>query len=296
MQDIIFPLKVMEPILVEEVPLGEYLYQVKWDGIRWVTFKTSQGLLFQTKGQRVFKTRFPELETELGWLPPLSMIDGEVVALENGKPNFLKMLKRIHTFSRKTVGIASREPAVEYIVFDALYWQGKDLRSLPLIERLAILAENMPKFDRCHCIENFADGRQLWQAVQAMELEGIVAKSALSPYLPGKDPAWVKIKRWQFGEFLIGGLKFKSGNLKAICLGKYLDKDFLYVGSVANGISKLSEEKYPEFIARTTSPFSSNTPHPSQGEEIYWVEPELSLTIRFLEWTDGGKLRHAKVI
>ena len=53
-----FPLKVMEPIRVETPPVGDYLYQVKWDGMRWITYKSAtKGTFFQTKGQKVFTAR-----------------------------------------------------------------------------------------------------------------------------------------------------------------------------------------------------------------------------------------------
>jgi len=32
-----FPLKVMKSRLVEALPTGEFLYQVKWDGMRWIS-------------------------------------------------------------------------------------------------------------------------------------------------------------------------------------------------------------------------------------------------------------------
>lgn len=53
-----FPVRVMEPRRVEALPPGEYLYQVKWDGMRWITYKSEQGILFQTKAQKIFKSRF----------------------------------------------------------------------------------------------------------------------------------------------------------------------------------------------------------------------------------------------
>lgn len=41
MVEVQFPLKVMEPIRVDNLPMGDYLYQVKWDGMRWITYKST---------------------------------------------------------------------------------------------------------------------------------------------------------------------------------------------------------------------------------------------------------------
>ena len=48
MSEALFPIKVMEPIRVENQPVGEYLYQVKWDGMRWITYKSKQGTFIST--------------------------------------------------------------------------------------------------------------------------------------------------------------------------------------------------------------------------------------------------------
>lgn len=92
MVEIHFPIKVMEPMRVETLPVGDYLYQVKWDGMRWVAYKSALEIMCQTKGQKVFPARFAELDHSLDWLPPESMIDGEVVVLRDGLPHFKTLL------------------------------------------------------------------------------------------------------------------------------------------------------------------------------------------------------------
>ncbi|TGE31195.1 hypothetical protein [Desulfosporosinus sp. Sb-LF] len=57
MDELQFPIRVMEPKRIEKLPVGEYLYQVKWDGMRWVAYKSEQEILFQTKSQKVFRAR-----------------------------------------------------------------------------------------------------------------------------------------------------------------------------------------------------------------------------------------------
>jgi len=287
-----FPVKVMEPVRVEALPVGDYLYQVKWDGMRWITYKSAHGMLFQTKGQKIFTSRFAELDHSLDWLPPESMIDGEVVVLRDGLPNFPSLLRRLH--SRVKV----QDWGVEYIIFDVLFWEGKDWRNRPLSDRLELLKQSIPPSERCHGIETFYDGLKLWKGIEELGLEGLVAKVPSSLYCGGKNSAWLKVKNWQEQSFLVGGLKFKKNTLQAVCMGMLIEEKLVYVGTVSSGVSRFLLSETAESVKeREASPFDTGVgPKPSRGEIIRWVEPTIRLKTRFLEWTDEGKLRHAQII
>jgi bifunctional non-homologous end joining protein LigD len=292
MAEVQFPVKVMEPVRVEALPVGDYLYQVKWDGMRWITYKSSRGMQFQTKAQKVFTTRFPELDHSMNWLPMESMIDGEVVVLKEGAPHFPSLLRRIHSHSHKIP-----ELEVEYIIFDVLFWEGQDWRNKPLSERLELLEQRMPASERCHRIETFSNGAKLWHGIEQLGLEGLVAKEPKSLYRGGINASWLKIKKAQEQTFLVGGMKFKGNSLQAVCLGMAMNTQFVYVGSVSNGVASiLKNESVLTLSERSSSPFEGIGPKPSRGETIRWVEPTLPLKTRFLEWTEGGKLRHAQII
>lgn len=302
MSRIEFPLRVMEPILVEILPVGNYFYQVKWDGMRWITYRQGKGIddfLFHTKGQKVFRTRFAELLPNLGWLPPDSIVDGEVVILRDGKPHFPSLLRRIQGGSERSGrrGFVVEGLEVEYVVFDVIRWEGKDLRQQVLAERLALLEKSVPKSGRCQAIETFHNGEGLWQGVKELELEGIVAKDPLSPYRPGKDSAWLKIKNWRVEEFMIGGVKFRQGLFTSVCLGTWSGAELLYVGSVSSGVSRLSRQiQEAKSLIRAESPFTGSGPGLAAGEEVVWAEPIIPVKVRFLEWTDEGKFRHGQII
>jgi len=288
-----FPIKVMEPRRVEMLPLGEYIYQVKWDGMRWITYKSTRGILFQTKGQKVFTARFAELDHSFNWLPRESMIDGEVVVLREGSPHFPSLLRRIHSRSHMHL-----ELEVDYIIFDVLFWEGKDWRNKPLRDRLELLEQRVPPSERCHVIETFADGAKLWNGIEQLGLEGLVAKAPTSLYRGGKNSSWLKYKKIQEQSFLVGGVKFKGNSLQAVCLGMMLETELVYVGTVSNGVTHiLKSEDALSIRERSSSPFTKGMgPNPRHGETIRWIEPTMLLKTRFLEWTDEGKLRHAQLI
>ena len=163
MTEALFLIKVMEPIRVEAQPVGEYLYQVKWDGMRWITYKSKQGTFFQTKAQKVFTARFAELDHGFNWLPPESMIDGEVVVLREGLPHFPSLLRRLHSRFLKLP-----ELEVDYIIFDILFWKGRDWRNKPLSDRLELLEQCIPASERCQRIETFSDGAKLWKGIEQL--------------------------------------------------------------------------------------------------------------------------------
>ena len=292
MAEVQFPLKVMEPIRVEELPLGDYIYQVKWDGMRWITYKSKRGMFFQTKGQKIFTERFTELDHSMDWLPVESMIDGEVVVLREGSPHFPSLLQRIHSRSHKHPTLR-----VDYIIFDVLFWKGDDWRYKPLRDRLALLEQTIPPSEHCHVIETFTDGELLWKGIEQLGLEGLVAKVPTSSYQGGKSSSWLKYKKVQERSFLVGGLKFKGNDLQAVCLGMMLNGDLVYVGTVSNGVTNIHKSKAALSIReRSSSPFKGIGPKLSSGETIRWLEPTMLLKTRFMEWTDEGKLRHAQLV
>lgn len=252
MIEVLFPIKVMEPIRVETQPVGEYLYQVKWDGMRWITYKSERGTFFQTKAQKVFTARFAELDNSFNWLPPESMIDGEVVVLREGLPHFPSLLRRLHSRSPKFP-----ELEVDYIIFDVLFWKGRDWRDKPLSDRLEFLEQCIPASERCQRIETFSDGTKLWKGIEQLGLEGMVAKVPTSLYRGGKDSSWLKIKKFQEQSFLVGGIKFKGNALQAVCLGMMVNAELVYVGTVSNGVTCILCSKDALSIReRSSSPFA----------------------------------------
>src|SRR5206468_11940480 len=74
---------------------------------------------------------------------------------------------------------------------------GRDLRDLPLLERKRALRRILPRRGDAVRYVDHVRGRgvDLFRAVCELDLEGIVAKPAASPYrVNGSQPVWVKIK------------------------------------------------------------------------------------------------------
>jgi bifunctional non-homologous end joining protein LigD len=179
-------LPVIEPILVERradpFNHSDWVFEPKYDGYRGVLYLAPGVATFGSKRGNVL-TRFrllaEAIHAQLGVRN--AILDGEVVALDDeGRQDFGLLLRS--------------EGRLHYAAFDLLWLNGRDLRALPLVKRQQRLARLIRKatsiLSRVLVVEE--DGRALFQAVQRLDLEGIVAKRKADPYSP--DVNWLKIK------------------------------------------------------------------------------------------------------
>ena len=84
--------------------------------------KSNRETILYSRNQKNFNKRFPQIADALGDLPAETVIDGEVVALDDsGRPDF----HRLHHYGAEATRI-------QYFVFDLLVWNGRDLTNLPL--------------------------------------------------------------------------------------------------------------------------------------------------------------------
>ncbi len=138
---------------------------------------------------------YPEIGERLRRLPDLAL-DGELVALdERGHPQFERLRRRLALKRPDAIARASRaEPSVVF-AFDLLAFNGKDLRSQPLLKRKDVLKEALRGSDRIRYTAHIGEqGERLFSMAQSLGLEGIIAKRADSGYPRGRTSDWVKIK------------------------------------------------------------------------------------------------------
>src|SRR5215467_8308281 len=116
----------MECLSVSKLPGGDqWIWEIKVDGYRALAVKSRTGLTLFSRRGKSFNRQFPSIVHALADLPEGTVVDGEVVAIdENGRPDF-NLLQNFR----------AEETRIHYYVFDLLLWQGRDLRQLALIER-----------------------------------------------------------------------------------------------------------------------------------------------------------------
>jgi bifunctional non-homologous end joining protein LigD len=199
--------------LVERLPTGKWLYELKFDGYRALAFKTGQEVRLVSRNRVGFK--YPQLADALKSLPTKNVIiDGEIAALDQDGRSSFQLLQGY--------GSGEQGPPLIYYAFDLLTLNGIDLRTRPLIERRKALAKLLAKApDNIRFSESLEGSiEQLLRAARQFGLEGLIAKKPDSLYESGRrSGAWVKVKLTQEQEFVIGGYLFPkgAGNTSALC-------------------------------------------------------------------------------
>ena len=116
----------MECLAVTKLPAGsDWIWEIKLDGYRAEAVECGGHLFLLSRRQKSFSKQFPLIYEALADLPDNTVIDGEIVALdEAGKPDF-NLLQNFRSATKR----------INYFVFDLLVLEGRDVTSLPLVER-----------------------------------------------------------------------------------------------------------------------------------------------------------------
>ena len=280
-----------------------WVYELKLDGYRAVAFKTGGRVQLRSKNNKDFNRKYPGVADALRSLPDETVVDGEIVALdESGRPSF----NALQNYGSSKVPIL-------YYVFDILVLAGRDLTSQPLEKRRDLLRQHvLPKLSDPvrESSELKASLSDVVKAVRAQGLEGVVAKNLKSLYEPGKrSGAWRKMRINKGQEFVIGGYTVGTKNFDAIVFGYYEGAKLLYAGRTRNGFTPiLREQLHKRFRALEIPecPFA-NLPERRSGrwglgltaekiKDCRWVRPELVGQFEFVEWTPDEHLRHSRFV
>jgi len=174
-----------------------YAFEVKWDGIRCLAFVQGGALRLQSRRLTELTAQFPELAS-LNRLPSGTVLDGELVVFQDGRPSLRKVQQRAFLQNRARIRRLTKLTPATYIVFDLLYLKGRPLLSAPLNHRREALVRLIERFapPGIWVPEAVAEhGCKLFAQVARLGLEGVMAKRLDSSYLPGKRSRhWLKIK------------------------------------------------------------------------------------------------------
>lgn len=285
----------MEPIMREQVFDSEdFIYQLKWDGVRMLAYSGKNQVELINKRLNNRTAQYPELQVLSSLLNGRQVVlDGEIVAFKDSRVSFPAVMRRDNARSERSIAMLLKEVPVSYIVFDLLWDKDKDLRNLALMERKQRLQELLTPHEGIHIIEDFPSGSSLFTAVQAANLEGIVAKRKVSSYLAGKKHReWFKIKNRRRQTCVIGGYTMRNNIANSLLLGMYEEESLHYIGRASSG---LSENDWKELHSLLSSLHSDKAPFvslPSKiARESYFVKPDLVVDVEFAEWTENMHLR-----
>ena len=295
----------MKAKLVEKPPAtGDWIYELKFDGIRLIAIKDHQKVSLLSRNQNDLSARFPEILDAVKNIPAKEcVVDGEVVALDEEGRSSVQLLQ-----AREMEG---RKSPVYLYAFDLLQLDGKGLVSLPLEARKNALENLCAGTGDARIRYSGAiggDANQLLKEVERRGLEGIIGKLRHSVYEPGRrSGAWIKLKCVNEQEFIIGGYTPPQGARKhfgAILVGYYKDRDLVFAGKVGTGFTTKSlAALYKKFRTeeRPDCPFVDLPSKqngqwvlgitPSMMKKIHWINPKFVAEIKFAEWTRDRKLR-----
>jgi bifunctional non-homologous end joining protein LigD len=274
-----------------------WVFELKLDGYRILAAKQGPLVRLLSRNGNDLASSFPEVVRALAALPfDRVLLDGEIVTPdEAGRPNFQRLQGRARLRRSLDVRRATIETPATFYAFDLLGFGEFDLRSLPLTERKGVLRKLLPSAGVLRYLEHFErDGEKLYDRVQGLGLEGVVAKKADSPYRAGRSPSWLKVRTRKTDDFVVVGFTAPKGlreGFGALHLAQYVDGTLVYAGRAGSGFSgkQLAETRAElERLARRTPAWAGPVP---RDKGTTWVEPEVVCEVEYTEWTDEGLLR-----
>lgn len=288
---------------VTELPDGaDWTFEIKFDGYRCVAVKFGTKVTLFSRNEKKLNDRFPALAAALAELPGDFAMDGEIVALDDkGRPSF-QLLQNS----------GSARPAIYFYAFDLLHHDGENLQRSPIERRREMLGELLANPTDPLRLSPLlqAPAGEILEAVQKLGLEGVVGKRRGSIYEPGeRSGAWIKRQTNREQEFVIGGYVPGAGGFDALIVGVYEKKRLIYVAKVKDGfVPRTRDEIFPALkkLLIDDCPFT-NLPEKKASrwgealtaekmKDCRWVKPALVCQVAFVEWTDGGKLRHCTFV
>jgi bifunctional non-homologous end joining protein LigD len=175
----------------------EHLFEIKWDGTRMLAYVDRNGYRLVNLHGHDRTEQYPEF-TFLKHYPPGVILDGEVVVLVAGKPDFGKLLVREQTRASLKIRMLAHALPATYVAFDLLYARYESLMDQPLQRRRARLRQLLENRGQVGMVLSegvVGEGRAFFERVCQERLEGVVAKRLDSCYRPGqRGRAWTKIK------------------------------------------------------------------------------------------------------
>jgi bifunctional non-homologous end joining protein LigD len=290
---------VIHPMLAESIeePFDgkDWLFEIKWDGYRAVTFIENGKARLVSRNQNDLTPRYPELrELPKSLKAKTAILDGEVVALDaDGRSSFSLMQQRTGFRPGTKRATPNRDVPVLYYAFDLIYLDGYDWRRVPLEARKQKLASIVETGDSLRYSDHYPEqGKALFNIAKDNGLEGILAKRRNSCYEERRSRDWLKIKIRHEIECVVGGYTEPEGSrvhFGSLVLGLYDGQQrLIHVGQVGSGFDyKLLASIWAELKKRETKK------NPFYGEvealrKTYWVKPDLVAQIEYTEWTHGA--------
>jgi ATP-dependent DNA ligase len=279
----------------KELPEGDgWVYEPKFDGFRTIVFKDGDDVHLQSRNGKPMNRYFPEVVETLAKLKAERVVvDGEIIVVDDGIQEFDLLGQRIHPAESRVRMLSEQWPA-EFVAFDLLADGDEVLCELPYSERRKRLKKVIGKPIEVTPATRDRDEAGVWLTGAG---EGVVAKDAKCPYMPGERKAMVKVKRVRTADFVVVAFRFgkEEGTLGSLILGAYDDKGELHVVGHTSGFKAKEKRELIGFLEpyRTGERGSGEPSRWKSDEELVWegLRPELVVEVNFDHIT-GNRIRH----
>ncbi|MCC8435502.1 ATP-dependent DNA ligase [Brevibacillus sp. M2.1A] len=259
------------PMLLEQADKpfsdGRYVFEPKIDGHRLILSRRNGQTRLYTRHNNDVTSKYPELITD----GPDIILDGELVVMDpdTGIPDFELTMQRFH--SKR-----SRLP-ISYVVFDILHYDGVDLRGLTLMERKAVLdgaITNTPTMSKIAYIDG--RGEDLWGAIVARNMEGIVAKKKDGRYHSDKrTDDFIKIINYTYVDVQIAG--YRKGDFG--WLAHYNGRP---AGVIEFGVPPTHKKAFYGVAKSLVT---------GEDRDFVYIQPQIKARVKMRNWTKSGMLR-----
>lgn len=292
--------QVMKPMLADaakKVPRGDYLYEVKWDGIRALIYLNEGQLKIYSRNGNDITEQFPELNVpESAFRINNAIFDAEIVCLDGeGKANFKKVIKRL--MSKKNFDHESRRTPAYCYLFDCLYLDGRSLMNDPQDRRRWWMIDSVRVGETNYRIsEVVEDGKALFEAAKQLGVEGIMAKRREAVYTPGRrNDAWIKVKVKETMDCVIIGFTKGEGEREkyfgSLQLAEQQGSELIYRGRVGTGFGDaLLKDLMKQFsdLIQEEKPIDTEA---HEEQKTIWIKPEIKCEVEYSMITDNGTFR-----
>jgi bifunctional non-homologous end joining protein LigD len=284
----------MLPTLVDGLPRRDgWRFEPKWDGWRCLAVVDDGRVDLRSRKATDLAPYFPELLRP----PPAlagrtAVLDGEVVVLRNGRPDFDAISGRLAT--RRLADWAAHVDPATFVAFDVIELDGRVLAGEPYSTRREALEGLDHDGLRWALTPTDTDGEAVWAATKDLGLEGVVAKDPRSTWRPCRSRRWLKAKHWRHGTFAVMGWAESTDKDPAgLVLGA--------PGAIGElrvvGVAPLNVDRETrQVVMGLIDSLRTHRPPmlaPRWRRAVQWVDDGLEAEVRYLERTPTGLLRHA---
>ncbi|MFE2993818.1 ATP-dependent DNA ligase [Nocardia sp. NPDC059246] len=280
----------LKPMLATAGDVGtldaeHWSFETKWDGFRLIAEIEDGAVTLRSRAGHVVTGKYPGLAVLGSELAGHSaVLDGEAVVFDDHGGANLGLLREDST-------------RAVFLAFDLLYLDGTSLVRKRYDDRRRVL-EALAGQARSLIVPKQlgGSGAEALRYSQDHGMEGVVAKRRDSVYLPGRrGQSWIKTRNWRTLSVVIGGYRRSEvRQFASLLVGVPHEGELYYLGRVGTGFSEQEMSGLADRLrrlTRKTSPFD-NELTADERKDAVWVTPKLTGTVRFMNWTETGRLWH----